>query len=333
MSDAAEQNETDRDVRDLYVDRRTLNCALNHCRPCCYKLIIYGKGLLPNQRPEQCPRSRSYLSTKKGLYDEPMRLLTIGDGDFSFSLALAKLVGPKVKLVATSHETFETVRTTYGPAYMDEILNGLKHDYNAKVLHGVDATSEESLNQLGKNAFDRIIWNFPCVRIPAGADGQNQEMEQNKELLAQFFRLAGALLKPKTGELHITHKTKGAFAHWKLEEIGAENGDWSCRHKIVFDRCNYPGYVNKKVLSNKSFPIWDSQTYIFTRSESPQTPEISEEKSGSRQPKNTLSSSFVPVTPEMLTTIRDLLLPSKNKRQTSKNTGQTLSSKKKRRKI
>lgn len=255
-----------------------------------------------------------------------MRLLTIGDGDFSFSLALAKIVGPKVKMVATSHESLETVRTTYGPVYMDEILSALQQDYNAEVLHGLDATSEESLNKLGKHAFHRIVWNFPCVRMPAGADGQNQEMEENKLLLARFFQLAGALLKPDIGELHITHKTKGAFAHWKLEDIGAQNGGWSCRQKIVFDRCNYPGYVNKKVLSNKSFPIWDSQTYIFTQSESSPTPEKTEDQLCS-------SSSMIPVTSDMLNTIRELLLPSKNKRQTSENKRRNLSSKNKRQKI
>jgi len=290
-----------------------LSCALKGCRPCSYKLIIYGNGLLPNQRPEQCPRFQG--DTTDGLYDKEMRLLTVGDGDFSFSLGLAKLVGPKVNLVATSHESLGVVRVTYGPAYMEKILTALEYDYQAKVIHEVDATSEDHLNSLGEGTFDRIIWNFPCVRMPGGADGQNKEMEQNIRLLARFFQFSGSLLKPKTGQIHITHKTKGAFAHWKLEDIAANNGGWHCGQKVVFDRCNYPGYVNKKVLSNKSFPIWDSLTYIFTPPGSQPRPEpCKPEPLESYSPEELENSPLlIPVTSDMLNHIRSMLQPSKNK--------------------
>lgn len=32
---------------------------------------------------------------------------------------------------------------------------------------------------------------------------------------------------------------------------------------IIFDKCNYPGYTNRKVLDKKSFPCNDARTFIF----------------------------------------------------------------------
>lgn len=33
---------------------------------------------------------------------------------------------------------------------------------------------------------------------------------------------------------------------------------------IIFDRCLYPGYINRKVLHSKSFPCYDAHTYVFS---------------------------------------------------------------------
>lgn len=110
--------------------------------------------------------------------------------------------------------------------------------------------------------FDRIVWNFPCVRIASGLDGQNEEMERNKSLLVDFFKACRSVLHPANGEIHITHKTKGSFQQWNIIQLA----NTLCHYlgSIIFDKVLYPGYTNKKVLSNKSFPIFDSQTYIFT---------------------------------------------------------------------
>ena len=197
-----------REVSDLYVAKETLECAQRYCRPCCYKIVIHGKGLLPNKRPEQCPRFESHPAESDsniGLYDASMRILTVGDGDFSFSHALAKGLGEMADLVATSHESRASVLETYPKAH--DILNELnKEGIKQRVLHGIDATSRQDLEPLGK--FDRIIWNFPCIRMPNGADGQNQQMEENKRLIEKFFTICHESLTPN-GQVHIVHKTKG----------------------------------------------------------------------------------------------------------------------------
>ncbi|CAH0476524.1 unnamed protein product [Peronospora belbahrii] len=268
-----------RDLHLLHVHRDTLQCAFNRCIACCYKIVLYSRpGLLPNVRPEMCLRmakakaqSLTEISTYWiGLYDavQVKRILTVGDGNFSFSLSLARSLCPEsgVQLVVTSHESKTTVLETYPDG--EKILDELNAMSNVTVKHEVDATDAEMIKTLGH--FDRVIWNFPCVRAPRGEDGQNEAMEMNKKLLHEFFSHVGQVLT-SCGEVHVTHKTKAPFGQWGIDNIAKTNKFY---HKlsVVFDRCLYPGYTNKKVLSKGSFPIWDSQTFIFVPEERTQVP-------------------------------------------------------------
>ena len=58
------------------------------------------------------------------------------------------------------------------------------------------------------------------------------------------------------------------FSWWRIVDLAAECG---LKHlgSVAFDRCLYPGYVNRKVLDKKSFPVHDALTYIFAASTDP----------------------------------------------------------------
>lgn len=192
-----------------FVHSSTRLCATKFfCIPCHYKAFPSGtfKQLLlpPNQRPEQCRRSKTFQYG--GLYRPHHRLLTLGDGDFSFSLSIAK----KVKftsgcLVATSHESAQQLLTTYNSVGIKDILKELK-ERSITTLHGIDATNIAATGSIEKDYYDAIIWNFPCVRAENGADGQQSEIDVNRQLLHDFFSNVHLHLKPLTGQLHITHK-------------------------------------------------------------------------------------------------------------------------------
>lgn len=177
----------ERDTKGLHVLRSTLRCAHGGCVPCSYKLVLHAPpapaavALQQNQRPEMCPRAALTAAPaptpgdprrRCGLYDDRMHVLTVGDGDFSFSLALARALCPEGGggpaggggLVATSHESAASVLSVYPNAA--ETLAELKRR-GVAVFHDVDATDLQStlpahsLPQGG--AFHRVVWNFPCV--------------------------------------------------------------------------------------------------------------------------------------------------------------------------
>ena len=122
-------------------------------------------------------------------------------------------------------------------------------------------TTFPATNELTKHHYDFILWNFPCVRAPKGADGQASEIEINKNLLRQFFTNAHSYLTPR-GQLHIAHKTIEPFSWWGITDLARECGFRQC-FSVVFDRCLYPGYVNRKVLDKKSFPSSDARVFVF----------------------------------------------------------------------
>uniref|UniRef100_A0AAV1UI22 25S rRNA (uridine-N(3))-methyltransferase BMT5-like domain-containing protein n=1 Tax=Peronospora matthiolae TaxID=2874970 RepID=A0AAV1UI22_9STRA len=313
-----------RDLHLLYVHHNTLRCAFTRCIACCYKIALHSRpGLLPNVRPELCPRMEattdaagddqagpapSFQANKHciGLYDARAvkKILTVGDGNFSYSLALARALGPDsgVELMATSHESRTSIVETYPDG--EKILGELAVMSNVTVKHEVDATDAEQLKALGQ--FDRVIWNFPCIRAPQGKDGQNEEMERNKKLLHDFFRHVGHVLTA-TGEVHVTHKTKAPFSQWGIKNIATTN-HLGYKRSVIFDRCLYPGYTNKKVLSKGSFPIWDSQTFVFVPEGQAQLPAEGEETG--MPDDNGCPDMIEPVTVDILEKVYLLLTPS-----------------------
>jgi len=338
------QHETDiadisRDLKGwcpLYVHKATLHCATKRlCIPCLYKLSPTGQfgkvKCAPNQRPEECPRSFRPAGTSdagaayQGLYHPDMQqsVLTVGDGDLSFSLSIARGVAAAYalsgsssdkkkhaegvagsssafRLTATTHESLQSLLATYTDA-ADNIASLVA--LGVTVLHEVDAT-HLAVSSVAKHRFDVIVWNFPCVGVPAvirsakeatassasasasaiagdgaegvivletGKDGQVDELEQNVQLLKKFFENAPSHLTQTGtgGEVHVTHKTIEPFNWWNIPAINANSkSGLVAAGSVVFDRCLYPGYTNRKVLHRKSFPSHDAHTYIFKSSAS-----------------------------------------------------------------
>ena len=192
----------------------------------------------------------------------------VGDGDFSFSLSVARSSNSAPgflngKMFATSHESEASVMSTYQSCA--EIVTELR-ELGVTVLHDIDATSLQTTHtKIAEMAesFDYLVWNFPCVSSSSSkaADGQVQEIEDNKNLLRTFFRTGKGFLSPQ-GEIHVVHKTIEPFSWWDIVGLGREAG-LQYLGSVVFDRCLYPGYVNRKVKDRKSFPLHDARTFVF----------------------------------------------------------------------
>jgi 25S rRNA (uracil2634-N3)-methyltransferase len=202
-----------RDISDLYASHTTYHCASNGCVPCAYKIGCFDVALdkefcqaAPNQRPEQCPRSSREKGDLGTLgYQKGLNILTVGDGDFSFSLGVARIMSG-TGLTATSYESKETLIQVYPQI---EVTMAELESLGAKLHFQVDATRiRETLDTARPGLYDRIVWNFPCQAVAKGRDGQNEEMENNKKLVADFVSNTKGLLVRKGGQIHINHKTK-----------------------------------------------------------------------------------------------------------------------------
>jgi len=172
-------------------------------------------------------------------------------------------------IMTTSYESQDTVLSTYPSSRSN--INALK-EMGCHVLFEVDATNlanTKVINDKCKDYFDAIIWQFPCIAVSKGADGQVNELAENQELLRNFFKNAQDLLND-TGEIHVTHKTSEPFSWWKIINLGIESG-LKYEGSVIFDRYLYPGYTNRKALDNKGFPLHDAQVYIFSSSKSQST--------------------------------------------------------------
>ena len=91
--------------------------------------------------------------------DEAMRVLTVGDGDCSYSLALARAFGDQISLTATTLPDEAEVCSTYSAAAA--CLAELR-SRGARILHGVDATA---LNRAQLGEYEHICFVHPHLGL------------------------------------------------------------------------------------------------------------------------------------------------------------------------
>ncbi|KAL6332777.1 hypothetical protein AAG906_015039 [Vitis piasezkii] len=194
-------------------------------------------------------------------YSSSQRILLVGEGDFSFSLSLAKAFGSGHNMVATSLDTQESLARKYS--------NGIENVRQLEarsclVLHGVDATQMSQHFFLRTQRFDRIIYNFPHVGFLYKEDSYCQ-IQLNKRLVKGFLKNAKTLLKEETGEIHISHKNGDPYNKWDLVRK-AEKNDLVLQDSVPFCKDDYPGYVNKRAhgsCSDDTFHLGDCTTFKF----------------------------------------------------------------------
>ena len=129
------------------------------------------------------------------------RVLTVGDGDLSFSLAIARAYGSAITLTATTLLTEVGLVETY--AASAAIVAELKAR-GAAVLFGIDATTLGSASPpLGTQ--DHIFFNHPHLGLADLADVQ-AHARRHEVLIAHFLASAMELLPVSAsgGCIHLT---------------------------------------------------------------------------------------------------------------------------------
>ncbi|XP_058725456.1 uncharacterized protein At4g26485-like [Vicia villosa] len=185
-------------------------------------------------------------------YHSSHKILLVGEGDFSFSLSLARAFGSAANMVATSLDDRESLVLKYGSASSN--LNELEV-LGCTIFHNVDVHNMTQHHYLNNKSFNRIIFNFPH----AGFD--------YRELVSGFLKSAKYMLSIFGGEIHVSHKTAYPFSKWDIKGL-AENEGLILIGEVDFQQSYYPGYTNKRgsgLQCDQSFPIGMSSTLQFSK--------------------------------------------------------------------
>ena len=128
-----------------------------------------------------------------------MRVLTVGDGDLSYSLALQRAFGESIQLTATVLPTEDELAATYANAAANAAeLQGC----GAVVRYGVDATALATA-ELGE-PYEVVVFSHPHLGL-ADLHAQAAHAQRHSVLVAHFLHSASsaAVLAPGGG-VHLT---------------------------------------------------------------------------------------------------------------------------------
>ena len=176
--------------------------------------------------------------------DEPARILTVGDGSFSFSASLrARLdrMEGAFHLTATSFDSRASVLDKY-PESRTLIPRLAKHSA-VEVMHNVDATGLEASDVVRLGPFDLIIWNFP--------HSGTEDYRRHCALVAHFFASCTSILR-RRGQVQVALANEQPSL-WRVEELARRAGLIVVEARPFEPEAEFPGYTPRRHHAATSF--------------------------------------------------------------------------------
>ncbi|NHH90195.1 class I SAM-dependent methyltransferase [Pseudoalteromonas sp. MB47] len=198
--------------------------------------------------------------------DPSWRILTVGDGDLSFSHSVARYIKP-AKLVATTYDDANTIEQKYA----DNALSALQQ-LNIETLTEFDVTRPDSWQRLDGACFDVVIFQFPLIPAFKGEAAFKAHTQQggmnvlNRALLHRYLDYASQFALDKNGPMlcYITSKDVKPYREWNIE--GSLNQGLNCQYlgQMPFDISVFPGYKIRNVDRDKHVKDTSGITYVFS---------------------------------------------------------------------
>lgn len=241
----------------------------------------------------ETPRAE-VLSTTKEVDSEHIVYLTLGDGDFTYSLDLARYLKlssvssssptkqKRPKLILTGVDTLEELTSKYkdSPSILQDIRNQQNEvsSISVTIRHGVNAIVHpneiDDANGPVHEPADHVLFHHPHLGT--------ENCSLHKRFLAHLFHSVNNYwMKPNGGIFHLT-LVEGQYDRWKCQEQAERHG-LELIHKSPFappPLANYDGtksadknngnrYHYRRHQTGKSFatrrPNGKSFTYTFGR--------------------------------------------------------------------
>ncbi|XP_042007514.1 uncharacterized protein At4g26485-like [Salvia splendens] len=202
---------------------------------------------------------RSIAEKRIKHYSSWHKILLVGEGDFSFSACLALAFGSAANIIASSLDSHAFLKEHYRNA-MSNIEELRRRE--GKVMHGINAKKMANHELLGKLKFDRIIYNFPYAGFFGKSVPKESQLSRHRKLVSKFLMNAKNMLS-ENGEIHITHKTNGFHADFKVESLASSHG-LKLIEAVKFKCGDYPGYNTKYGFGGDgNFDCNPSKTFKF----------------------------------------------------------------------
>ncbi|WP_339724364.1 Rossmann-like fold-containing protein [uncultured Paraglaciecola sp.] len=193
------------------------------------------------------------------------RVITIGDGDLSFSRALLAHVPPN-NLIATTYDSENVLRDKYTRNALDDLLNA-----GVIVEHSVDIKDIASVKRLPQHFADIVIFNHPLVPSQDRAVLPQKERNKranlaNRDLLYYFLKHSfAALLIPEGLRLcYITSKSVKPYSDWHIETSLTFNTPYQFLGNQAFNLSLFKHYMVRKVDRDKYLKHQESEVYVYS---------------------------------------------------------------------
>ncbi|GHE86513.1 Rossmann-like fold-containing protein [Thalassotalea profundi] len=195
------------------------------------------------------------------------RILTVGDGDLSFSQALLESYRPQF-LTATIFDNYSSLNTKYGDVHFQKLqIQG------CNVLTDFDVTNKQTWGSLKKHQFDAVIFQFPLLPAFNSEEDFKQQCINvsvntlNRRLLRKYLlNSVNYFLDPNGSQLaFITSKDVKPYRQWHIEQVLTLNTDINYLGYMPFNIEKFPGYKIRNVDRNKHVKDTQGITYAFSQ--------------------------------------------------------------------
>lgn len=197
------------------------------------------------------------------ILEKDWRVLTVGDGDLSFSLSL-------ISNQLVKHVTPTVLDSKV--AVLDKYKNNsIKHLENLHIecLYQFDVTSQNSWKFLPPNYYDAVIFQFPLLPALDSRQSFNNGPSiniRNRILLRKYLVYAAKYaLRPDGANLiYITSKDVKPYIDWNIETALTKNLTLNYLGKSEFNSNDFRGYTLRNVDRDKEIKGTKSYTYIWS---------------------------------------------------------------------
>jgi len=196
-------------------------------------------------------------------YTQEQSILILGDGDLSFSSALARL--GYTHLTPTVYIDKEKCLQQYSTARSN--INCLEH-FGIPILFSLDALKLSTEPRLKNQLFDVVIFNFPHTGVPNYDDAS---ILSNQNLLTSLFTSVPYVLT-RNGEFHVSLKSEPVYNSWRILEQCSQAYDivvetsmkpLKIKHRRKFQTYWFVGYTHVATSSQRSVASNDCYVWIF----------------------------------------------------------------------